>query len=67
MKKFPEAYVTQADVSHCRVCGNEEDLRMGCCFDCSDHVDGEAITSRLHKLWDRHDPSNVWYFGEPLA
>ena len=65
MMLFPDSYIIRANAEYCRVCGNEEDLRFGCCFDCSDYVAGKQITSRLHRLWDKRDPSNFWYFGEP--
>ena len=61
--KQQKVYIARSGVANCRVCGNEDDLRMGACFDCSDFVDGEPVkgTTGGHKLWDRRDPSNVWY------
>lgn len=54
-----DAYVCMAQHGNCRRCGALEDLRMGSCFDCSEHVAGEAIPGG-HRLWDVDNPSNTW-------
>lgn len=63
MFKRGEVYIARSGIDHCRVCGEEDDLRMGACFACADFVDGERVkgTTGGHKLWDRRNPENYWY------
>lgn len=53
-------YVAKEQIGICKVCGQEDDLRMGCCWDCADYVDGEQLSPTKHRLWDRRNPSNSW-------
>lgn len=55
----PDTYVSFAQIGPCKVCGQEQDLRMGACFTCADHVDGRKIHGG-HELWDSRNPSNRW-------
>ena len=55
------AYVSMLRIGKCKVCGEEEDLRMGCCFSCCDYVDGEQVSPTTHRLWDRRNPTNEWF------
>jgi hypothetical protein len=64
-----EVYLSFAQIGNCQVCGQEEDLRFGTCFDCADFVDGEELKHRVtgqvvHRLWDRRNPDNDWYVEE---
>lgn len=52
-------YVSFAQIGRCHVCGQEHDLRMGACFDCSDFVDGRLVDG-VHELWDRRNPAIQW-------
>jgi hypothetical protein len=64
MKPGNGVYVAIAQHGNCKVCGKYEDLRMGCCFDCSDLVDGERISEVTHRLWERSNPENQWFASE---
>jgi hypothetical protein len=55
----PDTYVSFAQVGRCHVCGNEEDLRLGACFDCADLCDGKPIPGG-HELWEIAKPENRW-------
>jgi hypothetical protein len=57
-------YVSIAQIGRCKVCSDEDDLRMGVCFDCCDFVDGERVSDTTHRLWDRRNPSNEWFASE---
>lgn len=57
-------YVSIAMHGNCKVCGGYNDLRMGACFDCSDHVEGEKISPTTHRLWDSRNPKNEWFCSE---
>lgn len=57
-------YLVVARIGPCRVCGKEDDLRFGVCFDCCGHVDGEKVGDRMHRLWDRRNPDNEWFVRE---
>jgi hypothetical protein len=57
-------YVSIAQIGLCKVCGNEDDLRFGACFDCSDFVAGERISQTTHRLWDSRNPTNEWFASE---
>ncbi len=59
-----DIYVSIAQISKCKICGSEEDLRFGSCFDCSDFVMGERISPTTHRLWDSRNPSNTWFASE---
>ena len=59
-----EVYMVVARIAPCRVCGNTDDLRFGVCFDCCDHVHGEKVSERMHRLWDVRDPDNEWFVFE---
>jgi hypothetical protein len=48
----------------CKICKKEASLRMGVCFDCSDHVDGESAGYRFHNLWDKRNRENSWFAFE---
>ncbi len=58
-----DTYVSFAQVGECKVCGKEEDLRMGACYDCADVVDGRQIPGG-HELWDSRNPEVKWYVRE---
>lgn len=38
-----DVHVSFSQMESCKVCGKHEDLRMGACFHCADHVDGRPI------------------------
>ncbi len=59
-----DTYVSMAQHGNCKVCKQYDDLRMGCCFTCSDVVDGEQTSPTTHKLWERANPLNFWYVSE---
>ena len=54
-----DTYVSMRGDGNCRVCGALKDLRMGCCFPCSEFVEGIEIPGG-HELWDIRNPSNRW-------
>lgn len=58
-----DTYVSFAQWSNCKVCGQHEDLRMGVCFHCADFVDGRSIPSG-HELWDSRNPDNRRFVRE---
>lgn len=57
-------YVALAKIGNCKVCGKEDDLRFGSCFDCADFVAGEQISPTTHRLWNSRNPSNEWFASE---
>ena len=58
--QFPsDVYVAVETWGDCKVCGRHQDLRMGACYDCADHVSGKPIPGG-HELWDSRNPSNRW-------
>lgn len=57
-------YVSMAQIGDCLVCKQREDLRCGVCFDCVAKVDGILISPGLHKLWERGNPSNNWFYTD---
>lgn len=59
----PGTYVSFAQIGHCKVCGQEDDLRMGACFTCADVVDGRPVPGG-HELWERAKPENRWFVRE---
>ena len=61
MKPRSRVYIAAVSRGSCMVCGNWKDLRMGSCFECSEFVSGVTLLAGVHKLWDRRNPSNVWY------
>jgi hypothetical protein len=56
-------YVSIAQWGNCKVCGVYQDLRCGICFLCADKVTGEQISPTTHKLWEKANPSNEWYYS----
>jgi hypothetical protein len=60
----PKVYVSMAQIGYCKVCGKEEDLRMGACFDCSDKVGGRELSPGTHELWEIGNPNNRWIVSE---
>lgn len=56
-------YVSIARMGSCRICGVHQDLRVGVCFRCSDKVTGEKVSDTTHKMWERSNPTNVWYYS----
>lgn len=59
-----DRYVSFAQVGQCQVCDRHRDLRMGSCWDCSDHVDGAEVSPGVHKLWSKTDPSRSWFVSD---
>lgn len=53
-------YLARERIGTCQVCGREDDLRFGCCFDCADHVKA----TELVRLWDERHPENTWFCDE---
>lgn len=51
-------------IGRCKVCGKEEDLRFGACFDCADYVKVKRISPTTYRLWDERNPSNEWFASE---
>lgn len=50
----------------CRICGRNQDLRAGVCFDCCSRVKGNYEGLGWHLLWDRENPTNQWReYSEP--
>lgn len=62
--KDDRVYVSFAQVAECKVCGRTNDLRMGACWDCADHVEGEDLGNGNHRLWDSRNPRNEWFVSE---
>jgi hypothetical protein len=66
--KTNKIFVSFSQRGNCQVCGKDEDLRFGACFDCCDFVQGEQISSTLraiiHRLWDGRNPENEWFVEE---
>ena len=60
LSSLPEdTYVSYAQEGDCLMCGARKDLRMGCCFPCSEYVEGRPIEGG-HELWDRRNPAHKW-------
>ena len=53
-----------ASWGNCRRCGKHDDLRMGSCFECSDHIDGETVPGQGYWLWDKDKTENRWFVEE---
>lgn len=58
-------YIVREQIGHCKICGKEDDLRFGVCFECADYVDGEQISPGKHRLWDCRNPANSWEVSVP--
>ena len=54
-----ETYICISQWGNCKVCGAHKDLRYGCCFKCSDFVEGIEIPGG-HEMWDSRNPTNRW-------
>lgn len=54
-----ETYISITQNGNCKVCGAYKDLRYGCCFECSEFVEGIEIPHG-HEFWDIRNPSNRW-------
>ena len=63
LDKYPNSYVSHAQIGNCMVCGDRQDLRAGACFDCCGKVSGEPIKGG-HRLWETANPDNTWYVGD---
>jgi hypothetical protein len=57
-------YVSISQIGNCRICQRREDLRCGVCFRCQDQVCGEKVNETTHRLWDRENPRNEWFYSE---
>ena len=57
-------YIVMNNWGNCKVCGKHDDLRCGTCFTCAEFVDGERISRTTHRLWDRRNPQNTWFYSE---
>lgn len=57
-------YVSIARMGNCRIWGEYNDLRCGTCFGCGDLVDGERVSESTHRLWERANPRNSWFYSE---
>lgn len=54
-----ESYISIVQSENCKVCGAYKDLRYGCCFKCSEFVEGIEIPGG-HELWDSRNPEIRW-------
>ncbi len=57
-------YEVFARMGNCMICKQRKDLRCGACFKCSPLVDGEKL-DKGHRLWEKANPDNTWYVGNP--
>jgi len=63
LEKYPDSYVSRAQMGNCMICQEYKDLRAGACFHCCGKVDGESIKGG-HRLWEKENPDNTWYVGQ---
>jgi hypothetical protein len=54
-----DTYVSISQIGTCKVCGAHKDLRYGCCFPCSEFVEG-IETPDGHEFWDVRNPNVRW-------
>lgn len=68
LEKYPDSYVSHAQMGDCMVCGDRQDLRCGACFDCAGKVEGKPIKNKVgetigHRLSEKEKPENSWITG----